>query len=430
MLALGQSAGLERCLMGRPPAAIRIAALGVCVAIGVAAGCDRDPELLGEHLRQGDQALAEGRYSQALSAYGHAHELAPTSARVQRAQMWARVYLMADDPARASPEILDDIAYEAELLRKTEPGDKGREAACLAASGNVLARRGDRESARAKLDEAVKTDPASAIAHSALGALLLERREDMEAARASFEKALQLDAGSVRALVGLGQIKLAGGDHAGAAERFEKALERRPDLAACLGLGNARLQQAKHDGAVLAFQRAVALDPRSPDALGSLGQALLGAGRLDEAERALRAAGSLRRDEGTSIALGYTLARLKKSDEALAVFGQVLSFNASAAPALYGAAVASEDLGRVDLALDFYRRVLALPATGAQQPLVAELQKEARGRVTALAPAPASSPSASASAGASASAAAPTGPVGPVGPTFAAPPSSAPGRPR
>src|SRR5689334_13992261 len=141
MLALGQWSGLKVRLMRWN------AALGPCLGLllATAVACEHEPELLQEHLRRGDQALAEGRYAQALSAYGHAHELAPTSARVQRAQMWARAYLMADDPARVAPETLDDIAYEAELLQKLEPGDKAREAVCLAAIGNVLARKGDRE---------------------------------------------------------------------------------------------------------------------------------------------------------------------------------------------------------------------------------------------------------------------------------------------
>lgn len=388
---------------------LRDAVAGLPLVLALVSGCEGEPALLREHLRQGDQALAEGRYARALVAYGHARELAPTSALVQRAQMWARAHLMADDPPRVSPEALDDIAYEVELLRATEPGNKVREAVCLAALGNVLFRKGDRAGAKEKLEEAVRVDPTSAIAHAALGALLLERRETADAARSSFERALQHDAGSARALVGLGQILLAAGDHVGAAERFEAALRRRDDPAACMGLGNARLQQGRHAEAVDAFQRAISLDPKGAEALGGLGQALLGAGRLDEAERALRAAASQRRDEGTTIALGYALARLKKSDEALAVFEQVLASNATAAPALYGAGLASEDLGRTEQALELYRRVLALPAAGPQQPLVVELQREARGRVAAL------SPPGSASA-------APSATGGP-----AAPPASAPG---
>lgn len=363
-----------------------------------------------EHVRQGDQALAEGRHAQALSAYGHARELAPASARVQRAQMWARVHLMADDPARVAPESLDDMAYEAELLRASAQGDRAREAVCLVALGNVRARRGDVEGARAKLEEAVRVDPASAIAHAALGWLLLDRRETADMAKASFEKALAIDAGSARALLGLGQLQIAAGDAAGAAARFEAVLARRDDASACLGLGNARLQQGRHADAAPAFQRALALDPRSAEALSGLGQALLGAGKLDEAERALRAASAMRQEQGTSIALGYTLARLRRSDEALSVFGQVLASDPGAAPALYGAGTAAEDLGRAEQALDFYRRLLTLSPEGSQKPLVVELQKQAQGRVAALSVSPAASSSSSA----------------PAGPAPAAPPAPAP----
>ena len=402
--------------------------LVVALALAGAPGCNREPDLVEEHLRRGDQALAEGRYSQALSAYGHAHELTPSSPRVQRARMWARVYLMADDPARTSPESLGDIAYEAELLLESEPANKAKQAVCHTALANVLQRRGDREHAREKLDLAIATEPQSAIAHAALGAFLLERRETADSAKTSFEKAQALDPGQVRALVGLGQLRLAAGDPAGAAERFEAALARRDDFAACLGLGNARMSQGRHAEAVSRLERAVAMDPTSADALSALGQALLALGRVDDAERALRAATVTRWDESTATALGYALVRRKRPDEALGVFGQVLASNASAVPALYGSGVASEDLGRVDQAAVFYERVLALSPSGPQKELVTELQKDARGRAAALASAKASTAASATSApSAKASASAPTGAVGPTG---AFPPSSAPVRER
>jgi len=148
------------------------------------------------------------------------------------------------------------------------------------------------------------------------------------------------------------------------------------------------------------FRRAAALDPGSADALSSLGQALLGAGQLEEAERALRAAAQLQRSEGTLVALGFTLARRKKSQQALDVFGQLLAEDDRAASALYGAGFASEDLGRTEVALGYYHRVLALPAEGPQKPLIDELRKEAQGRVAALTAPPAASASASPAASA------------------------------
>ncbi|MEZ4309878.1 MAG: tetratricopeptide repeat protein [Polyangiaceae bacterium] len=348
------------------------------------AGCSGEPELVGEHVARGDQALSEGQYSRALSAYAHAHELSPQSARVQRAQMWARVVVMVDEPSRFAAEILDDVAYEAELLQKLAAGDKAREAMCVAAIGNVRARRGDVDGAKEKLDEAVQIDPSSATVRAALGFVLLGRG-DGDGARAAFDKALEMDAGCARALIGLGQIQLGKGDHAGAAERFLSALRKREDVGARMGLGNALLQQGKHAEAAQAFERVVRVDGRNADALSSMGQALLGAGKLGEAEQALRAAIGMRADEGTAIALGYALARLKKSEEAAAVFGQVLSHNPEAAAALYGTGIANEDLGRTGAAREAYTRLLAVPATGAQGAMVSGLQKEARDRLAVLA---------------------------------------------
>lgn len=381
-------------------AALPLLALPLLVLV---AGCNDEPDLLAEHMRLGDEAIAEGRFTAAMAAYGHAHELAPTSARVQRAQMWARVFVMADTPARVGVESVEDIAYEAALLLKSRPLDKSREAACLTALGNVLARKGDAEGAKLKLAEAIKADPTSAPAHVALGSLLMARREGLAEAKAELELALAQKPDSATALAALGQIKLAEGDAAGAADRFEAALRKGDDFAARIGLGQARLQQAKYAEAIEQLQRASILDPKSADALSLLGQAQLGAGKLDDAERALRAAIAMRPDEATAIALGFALARGKKPEQALAVFGQVLTQSSSAASALYGAGVASEDLGRPEQALVFYRRVLALPAEGAQKALVTELQREAKGRIDVLPqPAPGGSTSAAASASASA----------------------------
>src|SRR5262249_29902460 len=125
-------------------------------------------------------------------------------------------------------------------------------------------------------------------------------------------------------------------------------------------------------------------DPRNADAKSSLGQALLSAGKPEEAERALRAASQLRADPFIATALGFALERQKKADQALAVFQAVLAQDASAAPALFGAGVASEDLGKKEEALDFYRRLAALPEDGPQKEMIAGLHKDAQSRITAL----------------------------------------------
>jgi tetratricopeptide (TPR) repeat protein len=355
-------------------------------------GCDKPSELVAEHLRRGDAALAQGHYAQALSAYAHAHELAPQDPRVQRAQMRGRVHLLANDPARVAQEALEDLAYEATLLHETEPG---LEAVCLTALGHVLARRGDTEGAKAKFADAIKADASSPVPHIALGMFYLNDPAGLATAKIEFDLALQRKPDAARALVGLGRVKLAEGDIAGAIDKLEAAARQEDDLAVRTALGTARLRQGKHADAARELRRALAFDPKNVDALSALGQALLGAGQLEEAEEVLSAAMQARQDQATAIALGFTLVKLDKAERALPVFGQVLAKNARVAPALYGLGMANERLGRTQEALANYRQLLSLPAEGPQTDAVLELQKDAKGRVDALTPPPAPSSSAS-----------------------------------
>ena len=66
------------------------------------------------------------------------------------------------------------------------------------------------------------------------------------------------------------------------------------------------------------------------------------------------------------------------------MFGQVLARDATAAPALYGAAMANDDLGRKEKALELYVRLLSIKANGKSDAMVADMQKDARQRVAAL----------------------------------------------
>jgi tetratricopeptide (TPR) repeat protein len=372
-------------------------------ALALAAACQRSPELVSDHLAAGDKALADGRYTDAIVAYNHAHEVAPQDPRVQRAMMRARAFVMAASPGRIGAEALDDVSYEAAFLLEHEH-DKANESVYLTALGNVLARRGDFDGARVKLGEALTSDPLSPVAHAALGSLLLGRNDRRAEARAELEQALKNKPDSREALLGLGQLALADGDAGGAVTRLESALRLGDDFPVRMALGTARLQQQKLAEAAAHFQRAAQLDPKNGDALTSLGQALLAAGQLADAERALRASLQLRPDDATAVALGFTLARAKKPEQALGVFVQVLERDAGDPSALYGAGTASESLARPEQALGYYRRLLALPTDG-RGPVLADLRKEALERVATLSARPIAP-----STGASASAAPPPKP--------------------
>jgi tetratricopeptide (TPR) repeat protein len=366
------------------------------LAFSIACACNPAPEHASEHVKRGDAAMLAGRYAQALAAYSHARELAPHDTIVQRAMMRARVHLIAEDAARLTPEAFEDARYEATFLLES---DTTHAHVYHTALGNVLFRQGDVEGAKAKFAEALKVTPGSALAHTALGVVLMTRKETSAQAKAEFEAALAVKPDALVALLGLGQIKLAEGDLPGAVDRLEAALRIRDDFVVRMALGNARAQQQKPTEAVEHFQRAVQHDPKSAEALSSLGQALLNANRAEDAERALRGAIQLRPDPGTSIALGFALARQKKLEPALALFVQILAHDASAAPALYGAGTASEELDKKEQALEYYQRLLALPTAGAQRQMITDLQHDAQSRAKAITAAlAAASASASASA--------------------------------
>lgn len=338
-----------------------------------------------DHLKRGDAALAEGRYAAALAAYGHARELAPTDPEVQRAMMRARLHLIAESAGRLSLDAIEDARYEAELLRDTDPS---RAHVYLTALANVKVRQGDTEGAKLLLAEALKADPTSWLAHMALGKALMVRKEDAPKAKAELEAALKAKPDAVGALTALGQIKLAEGDTAGAVDKLEAALRSGDDYEVRMALGRARMQEDKPGDAAPHFQRAAQLDPKSADALLALGQALLNMGRAEDAERALRSSIAIRPDAEGTLSLGFALARQKKLDPALALFNQSLTQDPSSARALYGAGAASQELGRREQALDFYRRLMDLPASGPEGRMVSEMQRDARSRIEALSPTP------------------------------------------
>jgi tetratricopeptide (TPR) repeat protein len=357
-------------------------ALGLCsTLLGACGSPDPAAGPVAEHLTRGDAALAAGRYGRALAAYTHARDLAPHDPAVQRALMTARAHTFAESPMQLGAEGVEDARYEAELLLDT---DKPRAAVYLTALGNVLARQGDVEGARGKYEEALKADAGSALAHTALASLVMNRKDGVAKAKEELEAALRTRPEHAPALLALGQIKLAEGDLPGAVEKLSAALRVNDDFAVRMALGSARVEQQKPAEALEHFQRAAQLDPRSADALGALGQALLSTGRAEEAERALRASDQLRRDEATEIALGYALARQKKPEQALITFTQVLLQDPTSAPALHGAATASEALGKTEQAIELYRRVFSLPAEGPSKAFIADLRKDALARLKAL----------------------------------------------
>jgi tetratricopeptide (TPR) repeat protein len=342
------------------------------------------------HRQRGEAAMSDGRYADAVVAFSRARELAPGDGALDLALTRARVYAAADDPARVGDRV-DDLRYDAELLLAVSPDDA---AACHTALGHARARAADPAGARAKYEEAVRADPRSPLARTALGMALLGDKERAGQATTELEAALAARPGHPGALLGLGQAAMQKGQPAEAVRHLEAALAARESFAAHLVLGNAHVRLKNLSAAITHFERAAQLDPRSAEALRSLGQALMAADRTAEAERPLRLAAQMD-DLEAATGLGFALARQGKHGAALDAFTQALGRDPSSPLATFGAGVALEELGKREEAGNLYRRLIAMQGSKDDQAL-AQVQEDARRRLASFeADAP---PAASASA--------------------------------
>lgn len=203
-------------------------------------------------LRKGDQGGALAYAQQALSRR-------PQSLSLRNAVN--RVHLMF--PQRAEQVIVDTK----KILRDDEKN--------VSAMINLAAayhQQGKFELTVAILANAKALEPhnpeiraRAALAHQALG-------ENLRA-RMVLEEAVALPGGANPEVHNnLGLIYHAAGDYEGAAEHFEKALAKWPDMiAAQINLGNALKGQQRYTDSVKALLAALKLDPDSPDAYFNLG---------------------------------------------------------------------------------------------------------------------------------------------------------------
>jgi tetratricopeptide (TPR) repeat protein len=332
------------------------------------------------HRARGDEALAAGRFGEALAAYERARELEPADPGHQRALMWARVSLAAAEPGRIPPEQADSIRYEASVLATTDPA---LAATAWTAEGNLLLRAGERGAARGKLEEAVQADPGSVVARTGLGVWHGLSKDGAQAAKAELEAALRADPAHAPALVALAQFALKGQDLARAVELLDNVLDRREgDVEARLLLAEAKLQLGSHEEAVALLERTLELDPRNVLALRKLGQAFLGANKPERAEAPLRAAAEAQADPTTLTGLGASLSRQGKHEEAADVFRRVLEREPWLPAALFGAASSLEALGKRDEAIPLYQRLVSLDVPPEQEKgEVGALRSEARRRL-------------------------------------------------
>jgi len=177
------------------------------------------------------------------------------------------------------------------------------------------------------IGRALRTDPASAEAHSNIGNALRDLKRPEEALAS-----------------------------------FDRALELKPDYAeAHLNRGNALRDVKRHKEALASYDRALAVRPHYPEAHFNRGNALCDLNRHEEAVASYDHALELNpRHLKAIINRGNALRDLRRYGEALASYERVLALKPDFYEVLYNCGNVLQDLGRHDEAITRYDRALAL----------------------------------------------------------------------
>jgi Flp pilus assembly protein TadD len=149
------------------------------------------------------------------------------------------------------------------------------------------------------------------------------------------------------------------GDHVGAERHFRRGLEIAPDHAELRNaLGWTLFQAGRTDEALAEYNRALAANPKSAKAHNNLALAMVELGDFDGAAGHFQASLEIEPAAEIYSDLGFTRARLGRSDEALADYRKALALDPDCASAHVNLAVMSVQAGDLAAAESHYRRAL------------------------------------------------------------------------
>ncbi len=238
------------------------------------AGLEDDPDM-----RMAEQAFRERRFLDTVRCFEAASMRHP--ARVEPLLGLTRVFL---DVKR-----IDDALRSANAALQIAPAD----ARVHLAAGKTHYAAGDLASAEQHFARVTALDASNAEAAYYAGRIAADKKQ-FEAAIAAFRRALALDPGLLQAAHDLATHLMEASDFAGAEQVLAAALARAPDNLA-LQLNHARLFLRKGDAprAVEAYAAVLPKLTDVPVAQNDYGQALLLAGRDDDALAAFRKAADM-----------------------------------------------------------------------------------------------------------------------------------------
>lgn len=208
-----------------------------------------------------------GDLERAFALIEQARRLAP-----EDPQPWLDEFDVALDAGR-----LEQAEAAAQKLEQLVPGDVG----ILQRRAVLAEARGEGPHALALLREAVERRPAAAALLDL--ALMQLRQGEVQAARSTLEDLLRRVPAHLGGEKLLAQVELESGSPARAVELYTGLLRRRRGFAELSNLGVAQLLLSDWEGAARNLEEAWALAPKSAPAALNLADALILAGRRDEA---------------------------------------------------------------------------------------------------------------------------------------------------
>ena len=220
----------------------------------------------------------------------------------------------------------DDALALAARLDRRAGGSTAYQAAILVQSGTQLARQGDLAQAILRFQEALRLNPASAVAHMELGTIY-GRNNDLLKAVDHLQSAVRVDG------------------------------DRLPD--AHLNLGVALRRMGRPDEAIRSLQRALEIDARLAPAHVHLALIRASQGELNEAARHFRAAIQLEpADVQNRVNLAIALLKLQQPEEALRELEQTLEIQPDLLIALKYRCEILAKLGRVAEAIEILQQAV------------------------------------------------------------------------
>jgi tetratricopeptide (TPR) repeat protein len=214
------------------------------------------------------------------------------------------------------------------------------------ALATILAEQGRFDDSIREARHAIDLRPSYGQNHAALG-YAYYRKGDYASAISAYRRATELQPDNPRVFQMLGTAHQANGDADQALENYRRAIAIRPDSRSYANIGSLQSMQGRFTEAARAFEEAVKLEPGSPAAQRSLGDAYQRSGEPAKARQAYLQAVKLSesmlrvnpRDGQTMAQLAVCEAKLDRRTASARHIAEALRLSPNDAPVLYRDAV-------------------------------------------------------------------------------------------